>query len=152
MGKITTCSTIVLSWTSGNLNGPLELDLVSATSGDVTVIDSSINISNSTSYKWLVNVPADTYYLEGNVADLSYLVYSGNFTVTQGSTSCSKSASSARANTSASAAKSSVTATASPSGSTFNSGAGKVTVSCMSIASLAILAAAFLPVILLLGF
>jgi hypothetical protein len=146
MGKITTCSTIVLSWTSGGVSGPLELDLVSATSGDVVTIDSGIYLGNQTSYKWLVDVPADTYYIEGNAADLSYLVYTGNFTVSQGTSTCqsNKATSSASASGSASgsAAKATVTATASPtSGSNFSSGAGKIVVSGMSI--VAVIVAAF---------
>ena len=144
MGKITTCSTIMLSWSSGGVSGPLEIDLVSATSGDVTTID-SIDITNQTSYKWLVAVPADTYYLQGNAQDYPSLIYSGNFTVSQGTSTCQAkqavSSGSASSSASGSAAKASVSSTASPSsGATFNSGAGKVMMSGMSVVGFSLLA------------
>src|SRR5271170_7443001 len=67
MGKITECSTIMLSWSSAGINGPLEIDLVSATTGDIITVDTNIDLSTgATSYKWTVAAPADTYYLEGN--------------------------------------------------------------------------------------
>src|SRR5271170_6673925 len=146
MGKITSCSTIMLSWSSAGINGPLEIDLVSATTGDVITINSTIDLSGgATSYKWVVDAPADTYYLEGNAADFPSLVYSGNFTVSQGSdTACmdSKAAVSGSASGSAtgSTTSESVTASAKPSsGSNFSSGAERVIISGFSVVGLAML-------------
>jgi hypothetical protein len=144
MGKITTCSTVMLSWTSGGVSGPLEIDLVSCTTGDIITIDSAIDLSKgATSYKWTVAAPADTYYLQGNAADFASLLYSGNFTVSKGSnTACvdKQVSSSAIANGSGVAVKQSATASASPStGSTFVSGAERVIISGSTIVSLAIL-------------
>jgi len=144
MGKITTCSTIMISWSSGGVSGPFEIDVVSATSGDVITIDSNIDLTNQTSYKWLVAVPADTYYFQGNAADLSYLVYSGNFTVSKGTTTCQSkdTVSGASASASGNAAVASVTVSATPSsGATFNSGAERIMVSGASVVGLVIIAA-----------
>jgi hypothetical protein len=146
MGKITTCSTIMLSWSSGGVSGPLEIDLVSCTTGDIITIDSDIDLSKgATSYKWTVAAPVDTYYLQGNAADFPTLLYSGNFTVSKGSsTACvDKQVSSsaiASASGSGTAAKQSATAAATPStGATFVSGAERVMISGFTIISLAIL-------------
>lgn len=146
MGKITSCSTIMLSWTSGGVDGPLEIDLVSASTGDIITVQSGINPSKTTSYKWTVAVPADTYYLQGNAADFPSLIYSGNFTVSQGSsTNCvNKQAGSSSSASAASGSdvKQSATASATPSsGSTLVSGAERVVVSGLSFVGLAVLAA-----------
>jgi hypothetical protein len=152
MGKITECSTIMLSWSSAGIKGPLEIDLVSATTGDIITVDSNIDPSTTQSYKWTVAAPADTYYLEGNAADFSSLIYSGNFTVSDGtSTACMNdkqpSASGSSSVASGSAASQSVpTVTVKPSttGSTFSSGAGRVAVPGMSVVSFIMFAAFYL--------
>jgi hypothetical protein len=149
MGKIVSCSTIMLSWSSGGITGPLEIDLVSATTGDMTTIDPSIDLSNgTTSYKWTVDAPADTYYLQGNAQDYASLIYSGNFTISQGSTACEnkQATESGSGMASGSAAGQSTTAIASPSttGSTFVSGAERVFISGSLIVSLVIFAAFYL--------
>jgi hypothetical protein len=143
MGKIASCSTIMLSWSSGGIDGPLEIDLVSATTGDMTTIDPTIDLSNgTTSYKWTVDAPADTYYLQGNAQDYPSLIYSGNFTISQGSSACIDKQASVSAVASGSAV--SATASASPSsGSTFVSGAERVIVSGTLLGSLAIFAALY---------
>ena len=124
---------------------------MSATTGDIITIDSDIDLSaGATSYKWTVAAPADTYYLEGNAADFSSLIYSGNFTVSDGSnTACmdnkqaSAIGSAAAASGSAAAQSTMATVTAKPSttGSTFSSGAGRVVVSGMSVISLVVFVA-----------
>jgi hypothetical protein len=148
MGKITSCSTIMLSWSSGGVDGPLEIDLVSATTGDVMTVQAGIDLTKGiTSYKWTVDAPADTYYLQGNVADYPSLIYSGNFTVSQGtSTAClNKQAVSSNASTATGSTKTSAAATATPSsGATFASGAERVVVSGLSAVGFAIFAAFYL--------
>jgi len=80
-GKVTTWSTIMLSWSSGGITGPLEIVLVSATTGGITTIASSIDLGTGiSSYKWIVSAAQDTYYLEGNAQNHTWLIYSGNFT------------------------------------------------------------------------
>jgi hypothetical protein len=148
MGKITTCSTIMLSWTSGGITGPLEIDLVSATTGDMITINSSIDLSKgATSYKWTVAAPPDTYYLEGNAQDFPSLIYSGNFTVSQGTnTACMNKQASANATVSATTSvQHSATASATPSsGSTFISGTEKTIGSGLSVLSFVIFTAFWL--------
>jgi hypothetical protein len=148
MGKITECSTIMLSWSSAGINGPLEIDLVSATTGDIITVNSNIDLSGGAmSYKWTVAAPADIYYLEGNAADFSSLIYSGNFTVSDGtSTACltdkQSSASGSASASGSGAAQSAASSTVKPSttGSNFSSGSDRVVVSGVSIVSLAVLA------------
>ena len=136
----------MLSWSSGGVNGPLEIDLVSASTGDIITIQSGIDLTKgTTSYKWTVAAPADTYYLQGNAADFPTLLYSGNFTVSQGSsTACvNKQAVSSSASVAAASgsAKASATASATPSsGATFVSGAERVVVSRLSVVGLVIFA------------
>jgi len=149
MGKITECSTIELTWTSSGINGPLEIDLVSATTGDVTTITTDIDPATTTSYKWTVAASPDTYFLEGNAQDYSALIYTGNFTVSSGSnTACltnnasngtSTSSTSSTSSTPSTLSVSVVTVTAKPtSGSTFASGAERVVVSGFFAAGFAI--------------
>jgi hypothetical protein len=147
MGKITSCSTIMLSWSCGGVDGPLEIDLVSATTGDVMTVQTGIDPTKVTSYKWTVDAPADTYYLQGNSADYPSLIYSGNFTVSQGtSTAClNKQAVSSNASTATGSTKTSATASATPSsGATFASGAERVVASGLSVVGFAIFAAFYL--------
>ncbi len=148
MGKITSCSTIMLSWSSGGVDGLLEIDLVSATTGDIITVQSGIDLTKgTTSYKWTVAAPADTYYLQGNAADFPSLIYSGNFTVSLGSsTNClNKQAVSSSASAASGSAKASATASATPSsGATFVSGAERVVASGLSVAGLAIFAAFYI--------
>lgn len=145
MGKITSCSTIMLSWSSGGVDGPLEIDLVSATTGDIITVESGVDLTKgTTSYKWTVAVPADTYYLQGNAADFPSLIYSGNFTVSQGSTTncVSKQAVSSSASVASGSTKASATVFATPSsGATFVSGAERVIVSGLSVVGLVTFAA-----------
>jgi len=145
MGKITECSTIELTWTSSGINGPLEIDLVSATTGDVTTITTDIDPATTTSYKWTVAASPDTYFLEGNAQDYSALIYTGNFTVSSGSnTACltnqpsNGTSTSSTSSTPSTLSVSVVTVTAKPtSGSNFASGAERVFVSGFSIVGIA---------------
>src|ERR1700737_358567 len=117
MGKIASCSTIMLSWSSGGVNGPLEIDLVSATSGNIIVVDTSIDLSSgSTTYKWIVAALPDTYYMQGNSQDFPNLIYSGNFTISKGTTACinKQAVESVGGMASGSAVKQSATASVSP--------------------------------------
>jgi hypothetical protein len=151
MGKITTCSTIMLSWSSGGITGDLEIDLVSATTGDMTVVNASIDLgSGITSYKWTVAAEPDVYYLEGNAADYPSLIYSGNFTVSAGSdTSClsdketSTSASASAAASSGTSATASQTAKAT-TGSNFDSGSDRIVVPSLGFLGIGVLAVALL--------
>ena len=152
MGKITECSTIMLSWSSAGINGPLEIDLVSATTGDIITVDTNIDPSTTQSYKWTVAAPADTYYLEGNAADFPSLIYSGNFTVSDGTnTACmsdkqasASGSSSAASGSAASQSMATVTVKPSTTGSTFSSGAGRFAVSGISIIGFVVFAAFYL--------
>src|SRR5579859_4961656 len=57
MGKTTSCFTIMLSWSSCGVGGPLEIDLVFATTGDIITVDPSIDLTKgATPYKWTVDV------------------------------------------------------------------------------------------------
>jgi hypothetical protein len=151
MGKIATCSTIILSWSSSGITGPLEIDVVSATTGDVTTVTSSVDLGSSvTSYKWIVAVEPDTYYLEGNAQNYPSLVYSGNFTVSAGSdSSClsNKQASSpSGVGGSAHSGSSAVgTNTATPlNGSTFSSGSDRSVAWGISLLGIGVLSACLL--------
>jgi len=146
MGKITTGSTIILSWSAGGITGPLEIYLVSATTGDITTITSSIDLGTGVySYKWIVTAALDTYYLEGNAQTYPSLVYASNFIVSSHSdSSCpanKQGADPIGAGGSAAAASQSVK----PSrGSTFNSGSDRIVVPEASFWRIGALAVHFL--------
>lgn len=140
----------MLSWSSGGITGDLEIDLVSATTGDMTVVNASIDLgSGVTSYKWTVAAEPDTYYLEGNAADYPSLIYSGNFTVSAGSDkSClsdktSTSASASAAGSSGASATASQTAKAT-SGSNFDSGSDRIVVPGLGLLGIGVFAVALL--------
>ena len=135
----------MLSWSSGGVNGPLEIDLVSATSGNIIVVDTSIDLSSgSTTYKWIVAALPDTYYMQGNSQDFPNLIYSGNFTISKGTTACinKQAVESVGGMASGSAVKQSATASISPP-STIVSGAGRAIISGFSIVTSLVVFAGF---------
>ena len=107
------CSNTVLTWQEGNLDDKsINISITDTSTNDMSSIVKDLPII-PTSYKWLVEQSPGTYFLTVTGA-LVEDVYSGNFTISKGSTSCVGKSSAANSTATSSSGASLVTTTLAP--------------------------------------